>query len=1050
MGGSEFGRTAPVNRDIEQDERYLIWFSGNEEKSLKINSITKITRGQVNFQQQARSENFCQSFSLVYRNGEKSLDLICKDNERAESWYLGLKSLISGSNHGKAPSLLRNSGGAHSYSNSPISYTQRKHIPELLEGSAILSQDIGPPLKVHRSTVLTKKCSSDGLLLSPNIYSLPEQAYLSDKGSIIDLALPLSHLTKSGRRAEKTMESVNSEGHRVSSSSIISSSSNGCLLDDHDSLNDILLWGEGIEGFILGGKIDQSSGQQTDCLLPKLLESAIALDVSSISCGEKHAALITKRGEVFCWGKENGGRLGHKINVDVTCPKIVEALSSVKVEVAKCGESHTCALSRTGEVYIWGGSTQGFDTLADGSIKSLWLPHRISLEGIQISSIACGAWHTALISSSGAVFTFGEGIFGALGHGNLESICQPRQVESLNGFKVKSVACGQWHTAAIVEIPNKFSDGNSPGCKLFTWGDGDKGKLGHANKERKLVPTIVASLAENDFLQVSCGQMMTIALTVSGTVFTMGSSMHGQLGNPHAKDGAISIVEGALKCEHVKEISSGSCHVAVLTSKGNVYTWGKGANGRLGLGDVEDRNCPALVEGLKDRHVRSVTCGSSFTAVICRHKAISSTDQSLCSGCKMVFGFTRKKHHCYNCGFTFCHACSSKKTMNASLAPNKSKHYRVCDQCFAQLRSLEEFSAGQETPSSRHLSMMHKLAISNLKHLKSEPAYMVSQALSPKLGGHEQLKYYEGKNFRQGRGMQLSNSFAPFSLEPQRWGQVECPRHFTTFNSATSNVHSKNEALSVFPMRAPEGKLPAANTSIRGFEDKKVTQSTAELVEEIQRLRVEAKNLEEQCKMKEEKIQHYKEGIKETWTLASEEVAKCKAAKDVIKVLAARLKEMSEKFATEKQEIVVKKILAPKESQELEDAQVLEDNLHTSSTQNGSCSPIESSNGSLIVGREKFMHHTLLSDMKSESRDLSQNPGNMLKTEDGHPPFSEWVEQDEPGVYITFMALPNGQKELKRVRFSRKRFSEKEAETWWAENRLRVHYKYNVIGTVNT
>lgn len=30
---------------------------------------------------------------------------------------------------------------------------------------------------------------------------------------------------------------------------------------------------------------------------------------------------------------------------------------------------------------------------------------------------------------------------------------------------------------------------------------------------------------------------------------------------------------------------------------------------------------------------------------------------------------------------------------------------------------------------------------------------------------------------------------------------------------------------------------------------------------------------------------------------------------------------------------------------------------------------------------------------------------------------TEWVEQDEPGVYITIQALPNGRRELKRVRF---------------------------------
>lgn len=30
---------------------------------------------------------------------------------------------------------------------------------------------------------------------------------------------------------------------------------------------------------------------------------------------------------------------------------------------------------------------------------------------------------------------------------------------------------------------------------------------------------------------------------------------------------------------------------------------------------------------------------------------------------------------------------------------------------------------------------------------------------------------------------------------------------------------------------------------------------------------------------------------------------------------------------------------------------------------------------------------------------------------------TEWVEQDEPGVYITIRALPNGIRELRRVRF---------------------------------
>ncbi|CAA7400789.1 unnamed protein product [Spirodela intermedia] len=54
----------------------------------------------------------------------------------------------------------------------------------------------------------------------------------------------------------------------------------------------------------------------------------------------------------------------------------------------------------------------------------------------------------------------------------------------------------------------------------------------------------------------------------------------------------------------------------------------------------------------------------------------------------------------------------------------------------------------------------------------------------------------------------------------------------------------------------------------------------------------------------------------------------------------------------------------------------------------------------------------------------------------------EWVEQDEPGVYITIRALPGGIRELRRVRFSRERFSEMHARLWWEENRARIHQQY--------
>ncbi|KAK8581130.1 hypothetical protein V6N12_071371 [Hibiscus sabdariffa] len=56
----------------------------------------------------------------------------------------------------------------------------------------------------------------------------------------------------------------------------------------------------------------------------------------------------------------------------------------------------------------------------------------------------------------------------------------------------------------------------------------------------------------------------------------------------------------------------------------------------------------------------------------------------------------------------------------------------------------------------------------------------------------------------------------------------------------------------------------------------------------------------------------------------------------------------------------------------------------------------------------------------------------------------EWVAQVEPGVLITFVSLPEGGNDLKRIRFSREMFDKWQAQRWWAENYDKVMELYNV------
>ena len=97
------------------------------------------------------------------------------------------------------------------------------------------------------------------------------------------------------------MKGPSSDVLRASISSAPSTSSHGSAQDECDSLGDVYVWGEVIcDNSVRTGSdtVIRSTGR-SDILLPKPLESSLVLDVYHVDCGVKHAALVTKNGEVF-------------------------------------------------------------------------------------------------------------------------------------------------------------------------------------------------------------------------------------------------------------------------------------------------------------------------------------------------------------------------------------------------------------------------------------------------------------------------------------------------------------------------------------------------------------------------------------------------------------------------------------------------------------------------------------------------------------------------------------------------------------------------------
>ncbi|KAK7289697.1 hypothetical protein RIF29_03547 [Crotalaria pallida] len=56
---------------------------------------------------------------------------------------------------------------------------------------------------------------------------------------------------------------------------------------------------------------------------------------------------------------------------------------------------------------------------------------------------------------------------------------------------------------------------------------------------------------------------------------------------------------------------------------------------------------------------------------------------------------------------------------------------------------------------------------------------------------------------------------------------------------------------------------------------------------------------------------------------------------------------------------------------------------------------------------------------------------------------NEWIAKVEEGVQITFVSLPNGGNELRKLRFNRNMFNQWQAQKWWDENRDKIVELYN-------
>ncbi|XP_062246810.1 probable E3 ubiquitin-protein ligase HERC4 isoform X2 [Platichthys flesus] len=210
---------------------------------------------------------------------------------------------------------------------------------------------------------------------------------------------------------------------------------------------------------------------------PRPMKELCNIPVCQVACGSQHSVALTHDGRVYTWGQDSRGQLGlGQGKPFANSPQQLRSLSSTPLVQVAAGGEQSFALSVSGGVFGWGRNDRGQLGLGDTTDRRTPAP----VKGLNMKGtvhISCGKDHTATLTKGGAVFTFGSGQFGQLGHNSFSDQLRPRLVAQLLGAKVTEIACGLHHTLVSTDTR-----------KVYSFGCGEQGQLGHGGESHPSVP----------------------------------------------------------------------------------------------------------------------------------------------------------------------------------------------------------------------------------------------------------------------------------------------------------------------------------------------------------------------------------------------------------------------------------------------------------------------------------------------------------------------------------------------------------------------------------
>ena len=314
-----------------------------------------------------------------------------------------------------------------------------------------------------------------------------------------------------------------------------------------------------------------------------------------------HSIALASDGTVYTWGLNQYGQLGNNTTTNSRSPIAVQAagtpLAGKTIVQVAAGADHSLALDSDGALYAWGSNAYG--QLGNGTTTNSSVPVAVKIAGTPLAGktiiqIVAGANHNMVLTSDGAIYTWGWNYHGQLGNNtktNSNTIVAVQTIGTpLAGKKIVKIAAGQGHSLALTD------DG-----RVYTWGRNDTGQLGNNATTDAMLPVAVTvtgtPMNNKTIIEIASGARHSLAIDSSGKVYAWGHNGSGQLGNNSTVNALTPVAVQAPADKNIIQVSGSGwlgASSSALTSNGTVYSWGRDFDGQLGDGTNNDSYVPVI------------------------------------------------------------------------------------------------------------------------------------------------------------------------------------------------------------------------------------------------------------------------------------------------------------------------------------------------------------------------------------------------------------------------------------------------------------------------